>query len=229
VIFREDGTRYTPIKLSVRGRDLESTVAEAQAKVGEKIKLGDDTQMDWGGEINELREAQIRLALIIPATLLVIALLVYGSVRSVPNTLTDLREHDVADELAAHGRGGRARREREVAASGDQGITMTMAPEPASVEGLTSPVPFAPTPAPPETPAPLPCPVPTLVPPAPEVPSTPAVPLPSPPPVPVAPRPAAPGMPPLVPVPAPTSVVAPLPCSGFGVAFAPGSPVAPGA
>ena len=36
VIFREDGTRYTPIKFSVRGRDLESTVAEAQAKVGDE-------------------------------------------------------------------------------------------------------------------------------------------------------------------------------------------------
>jgi len=96
VIFREDGTRYTPIKFSVRGRDLESTVAEAQAKVGDKIKLGDDTHMDWSGEINELREAQIRLALIIPATLLVIALLVYGSVRSVPNTLIVLFNIPVA-------------------------------------------------------------------------------------------------------------------------------------
>jgi cobalt-zinc-cadmium resistance protein CzcA len=96
VIFREDGTRYTPIKFSVRGRDLESTVAEAQAKVGAKIKLGDDTHMDWSGEINELREAQIRLALIIPATLVVIALLVYGSVRSVPNTLIVLFNIPVA-------------------------------------------------------------------------------------------------------------------------------------
>ena len=96
VIFREDGTRYTPIKFSVRGRDLESTVAEAQAKVGDKIKLGDDTHLDWSGEINELREAQIRLALIIPATLLVIALLVYGSVRSVPNTLIVLFNIPVA-------------------------------------------------------------------------------------------------------------------------------------
>jgi cobalt-zinc-cadmium resistance protein CzcA len=64
--------------------------------VGEKIKLGDDTHMDWSGEINELREAQIRLALIIPATLLVIALLVYGSVRSVPNTLIVLFNIPVA-------------------------------------------------------------------------------------------------------------------------------------
>lgn len=86
VIFREDGTRYTPIKFSVRGRDLESTVAEAQAKVTAKVPVGDDSHMDWSGEINELREAQVRLAMIIPATLVIIALLVYGSVRSVVNT-----------------------------------------------------------------------------------------------------------------------------------------------
>jgi cobalt-zinc-cadmium resistance protein CzcA len=96
VIFREDGSRYTPIKFSVRGRDLQSTVAEAQAKVGEKVKGSDDTHLDWSGEINELREAQGRLALIIPATLIVIALLVYGSVRSVPNTLIVLFNIPVA-------------------------------------------------------------------------------------------------------------------------------------
>jgi cobalt-zinc-cadmium resistance protein CzcA len=96
MIFREDGTRYTPIKFSVRGRDLESTVAEAQRKVNEKITVADDSHMDWSGEINELREAQLRLALIIPATLVVIGLLVYGSVRGVVNTFIVLFNIPVA-------------------------------------------------------------------------------------------------------------------------------------
>lgn len=96
VVFREDGTRYTPIKFSVRGRDLESTVAEAQAKVAQRVPIGSDVHLDWSGEINELREAQHRLALIIPATLLVIALLVYGSVRSGVNTLIVLFNIPVA-------------------------------------------------------------------------------------------------------------------------------------
>jgi cobalt-zinc-cadmium resistance protein CzcA len=96
MIFREDGTRYTPIKFSVRGRDLESTVAEAQAKVADRVKVGEDVHLDWSGEINELREAQLRLAVIIPATLLVIALLVYGSVRSVVNTIIVLFNIPVA-------------------------------------------------------------------------------------------------------------------------------------
>jgi cobalt-zinc-cadmium resistance protein CzcA len=86
VIFREDGTRYTPIKFSVRGRDLEGTVAEAQRRVGAEVSVGDETHLEWGGEINELREAQRRLAMIVPATLLLVALLVYGSMRNVWNT-----------------------------------------------------------------------------------------------------------------------------------------------
>jgi heavy metal efflux system protein len=96
VVFREDGTRYTPIKFSVRGRDLESTVAEAQAKVAAKVPTGSDMHLEWSGEINELREAQRRLAVIIPATLVVIALLVYGSVRSSVNMLIVLFNIPVA-------------------------------------------------------------------------------------------------------------------------------------
>ncbi len=96
VIFREDGTRYTPIKFSVRGRDLESTVAEAQARVTSKVPIDKDTHLDWSGEINELREAQLRLALIIPATLVVIGLLVYFSVRGAVNTFIVLFNIPVA-------------------------------------------------------------------------------------------------------------------------------------
>ncbi len=96
VIFREDGARYTPIKYSVRGRDLESTVAQAQSSVASAVQVGADTHLDWSGEINELREAQGRLALIIPATLLLIALLVYGSVQNVTNTLIVLFNIPVA-------------------------------------------------------------------------------------------------------------------------------------
>ncbi|MDB4943749.1 MAG: Cobalt-zinc-cadmium resistance protein CzcA [Labilithrix sp.] len=96
VIFREDGTRYTPIKFSVRGRDLESTVAEAQQRVAQKVPVSEGTHMDWSGEINQLREAQERLALIIPATLVIIALLVYGSVRGVVNTFIVLFNIPVA-------------------------------------------------------------------------------------------------------------------------------------
>ncbi len=81
-IFREDGQRYTPVKFSVRGRDLEGAVQEAQEKVHAKITEGQGKRLEWSGEINELREAQHRLLLILPLTLLLIALLVYAAVRT---------------------------------------------------------------------------------------------------------------------------------------------------
>jgi heavy metal efflux system protein len=82
LIYREDNRRYAPVKFSVRGRDLASTIAEAREKLDEKVKLPYDTHLEWAGEINQLNEATGRLALIIPITLLVIAMLVYSSVKN---------------------------------------------------------------------------------------------------------------------------------------------------
>jgi cobalt-zinc-cadmium resistance protein CzcA len=82
LIYREDNRRYAPVKFSVRGRDLASTIAEAQDRIAEKVKLPYDTHLEWAGEINQLHEATGRLAIIIPITLLVIAMLVYSSVRN---------------------------------------------------------------------------------------------------------------------------------------------------
>ena len=39
IVYREDGHRYTPIKFSVRGRDLKSAILEAQQKIHDKVKL----------------------------------------------------------------------------------------------------------------------------------------------------------------------------------------------
>jgi heavy metal efflux system protein len=82
LIYREDNRRYAPVKFSVRGRDLASTIAEARQRITEKVKLPYDTHLEWAGEINQLNEATGRLVLIIPITLLVIAMLVYSSVKN---------------------------------------------------------------------------------------------------------------------------------------------------
>ncbi|HEX4458652.1 MAG TPA: efflux RND transporter permease subunit, partial [Polyangia bacterium] len=82
VIYREDGMRYAPVKFSVRGRDLKSTIAEAQQKINAQVKLPYDTHLEWGGEINELKESMGRLVLIIPLTLLLIVFLVYSAVKT---------------------------------------------------------------------------------------------------------------------------------------------------
>jgi cobalt-zinc-cadmium resistance protein CzcA len=87
VIYREDGKRYAPVKFSVRGRDLKSTIAEAQSQIAGKVKLPYDTHLEWGGEINELKEAMGRLVIIIPLTLLIIGFLVYSAVKTWIDTL----------------------------------------------------------------------------------------------------------------------------------------------
>ncbi len=81
-IYREDGQRYTPVKFSVRGRDLESTIGDARARIAAKVHLPYDSHLEWAGEINQLKEAEDRLKLILPITLLLIAFLVYSATKN---------------------------------------------------------------------------------------------------------------------------------------------------
>ncbi len=87
VIYREDGQRYAPVKFSVRGRDLASTIDESQRKIAENVHLSYDSHLEWAGEINELKEAVDRLKVILPITLLLIAFLVYAAVKTWVDTV----------------------------------------------------------------------------------------------------------------------------------------------
>jgi cobalt-zinc-cadmium resistance protein CzcA len=87
IVYREDIQRYVPVKFSVRGRDLASTIGEAQQKLAEQVKLPYDTHLEWSGEINQLNEATQRLYVIIPITLLLIMFLVYTTVGNWTDTL----------------------------------------------------------------------------------------------------------------------------------------------
>ena len=53
-IYRENSQRFVPLKYSVRGRDLGSTVAEAQKRVAENVKLPPSYRLDWAGEFGAL-------------------------------------------------------------------------------------------------------------------------------------------------------------------------------
>jgi heavy metal efflux system protein len=87
LIYREDQQRYVPIKFSVRGRDLASTIDEARSAIERNVRLPYDAHLEWAGEINELRETNERLLLIVPLTVLLIAFLVYTSVHTWVDTL----------------------------------------------------------------------------------------------------------------------------------------------
>jgi cobalt-zinc-cadmium resistance protein CzcA len=96
VIYREDGRRNTPVKFSVRGRDLDGVIREAQREIGERVTIPPDTHLEWAGEINELEEARGRLGVVIPVTLAVITFLAYSSVRSAALTAVVLANIPIA-------------------------------------------------------------------------------------------------------------------------------------
>jgi len=77
LIFRDDNERYAALKFSVRGRDMGSAIAEAQAKVNNAVTLKRGYSMAWQGDFENLKRAQKRLAQVVPVSLFLIFLLLY--------------------------------------------------------------------------------------------------------------------------------------------------------
>jgi heavy metal efflux system protein len=86
-IYRERSQRYIPIKFSVRGRDLGGTVAEAQERVANAVKLPNGYRIIWSGEFDSLQAAKQRLMIVVPITLLLILVLLYGLFNSLRDSL----------------------------------------------------------------------------------------------------------------------------------------------
>jgi len=89
-IFRERNQRFVPIKFSVRGRDLAGAVAEAQQRIADKIQLPTGYRIEWAGEFEWLQQAKRRLAIIVPITLVLIMILLYGLFNSWRDSLMAL-------------------------------------------------------------------------------------------------------------------------------------------
>ena len=89
-IYRENTQRFIPIKYSVRGRDLGSTVAEAQERIAKNVALKDGYRLEWSGEFGALVEAKKRLAIIVPLSLVLIMMLLYSLFNSVRDSLLAL-------------------------------------------------------------------------------------------------------------------------------------------
>jgi cobalt-zinc-cadmium resistance protein CzcA len=86
-IYHESGERYIPVKFSVRDRDLAGAVAEAQRRIAESVKLPGGYRIVWAGEFEDLQNAQARLAIIVPISLLLIVVLLYGLFNSLRDSL----------------------------------------------------------------------------------------------------------------------------------------------
>lgn len=78
MIYRENGQRYLPIKFSVRGRDLASTMEDARARLRGAIHLPAGYHYEWAGEYESLQKEQRRLAVVVPVSLVMILGLLYA-------------------------------------------------------------------------------------------------------------------------------------------------------
>jgi cobalt-zinc-cadmium resistance protein CzcA len=89
-IYHEATQRYIPIKFSVRGRDLGSTVAEAQERIAKNVPLPTGYRIVWAGEFEDLQTAKKRLAVFVPMSLALILVLLYSLFNSVRDSLLAL-------------------------------------------------------------------------------------------------------------------------------------------
>ncbi len=76
-IYRDNNSRYITVKFSVRGRDLGSTIAEAQQKVNASIKLPQGYTTTWNGEFENQQRATKTLGQVVPICFLAIFLILF--------------------------------------------------------------------------------------------------------------------------------------------------------
>ncbi len=82
-ISREDTRRRIGIELNVRGRDIGSFVAEAQAALERDVKLPPGYYTTWGGQFENLQRASERLLIVVPLALFLIFILLFTTFNSV--------------------------------------------------------------------------------------------------------------------------------------------------
>ena len=83
-IRRDDGKRRAALMINLDTSDVEGWVKAAQTAVREQIKLPEGYQVEFGGQFEHLQEARARLAIVVPAALALIFVLIFvafGSLR----------------------------------------------------------------------------------------------------------------------------------------------------
>jgi len=81
-VRREALQRHAVIQMDVRGRDVDSFVREAEAKVRKEVELPEGYHIEWGGAFENQQRALARLAVIVPITIALIFLLLYMAFNS---------------------------------------------------------------------------------------------------------------------------------------------------
>jgi cobalt-zinc-cadmium resistance protein CzcA len=86
-ITREGGQRFITIQCNVVDRDIGSFVAEAKKAIEAGVELPPGYLVTWGGQFELQQQANQRLALVVPVTLLLIFILLYASFGSLKSSV----------------------------------------------------------------------------------------------------------------------------------------------
>ncbi|WP_114781616.1 CusA/CzcA family heavy metal efflux RND transporter [Botryobacter ruber] len=86
-IQREDAKRRIIVGFNVRGRDIASVVEEVQGKIDRQVIFPSGYFVTYGGQFENLREAQQRLSVAVPAALALIFLLLFFTFGSIRHSL----------------------------------------------------------------------------------------------------------------------------------------------
>jgi cobalt-zinc-cadmium resistance protein CzcA len=86
-ISREEGKRRIVVSFNVRDRDIKSVIEEIREKLDEKLSLPAGYYLTYGGQFQNLVQANERLALAVPVALLLIFVLLFFTFRSVSQSL----------------------------------------------------------------------------------------------------------------------------------------------
>lgn len=82
IITRSENSRVAIVRFNIRGRDLGSTVKEAQKELDKKLQLPDEYRIKWAGQSESQKSANTRLALILPITLILIGVILHLNYKS---------------------------------------------------------------------------------------------------------------------------------------------------
>jgi len=86
-IFRDSGQRRAALMVNLKTRDIEGYVRTAEQRIKDQIKLPANYLIEFGGQFENLQKARARLAVVVPATLALIFVLVFMEFGSVRQTL----------------------------------------------------------------------------------------------------------------------------------------------
>lgn len=104
-IYRDLNKRFIGVKFSVRGRDLGSTIAEAQRRVNEKLQPDKNYSVEWVGEFENQVRATDRLGQVVPisiAAIFIILFVLFGKAKDAGLVLLNVPFALIGGILALH-------------------------------------------------------------------------------------------------------------------------------